>query len=111
MCEECKSQAEGIQKLIDAVEINREALVDLLEKIHQDMGQEFIVFQGENGEEIHFQMREVPAAQVLLLNYLAAFITGETRPQSNVDRSATQFYRTGLTHGATNAGARQITMN
>lgn len=112
MCEECKNTVLQAQTLIDAIDQNREALSNVLDKIHQDMGLKLVVLKGPNDEEPPVEESHLHFARVMLANYVAAFLAGEIHPaEVDLTDSIMNFYDTGFDHGSAYAGARQTQLN
>jgi hypothetical protein len=99
--------------LLEAIDNNRIALNALLDKIHEDMGRQLIVHPEPNpdGSEKHVSFEEAPLGRVLLVNYVAAFLAGESPADPATIASIDNFYQTGLLHGSAYAGARQARLH
>ena len=112
MCEECEKTVLQAQTLIDAIDQNREALSNVLDKIHQDMGLKLIVLKGPDDEELPVEAIHAHLSRVMLANYVAAFLAGEIHPaEVDLTDSIMNFYDTGFDHGSAYAGARQTQLN
>jgi hypothetical protein len=99
------------QVLIDAIDQNREALAGVLDKIHEDMGNKFIVKRDPDGHQVPIDPDQTHLARVMLANYVAAFLAGEVPDVGEVSDSIINFYDTGYSHGSAYAEARQSQLN
>ena len=111
MCEECEKTVLQAQTLINAIDQNREALSEVLDKIHQDMGNQFVVKRDPDGHQVPIEPNQAHLARVMLANYVAAFLTGELPDEEEFSDSIINFYDTGFGHGSAYAGARQAQLN
>ena len=111
MDEQCKRTVLQAQVLIDAIDQNREALAGVLDKIHQDMGNELVVNRSPDGHQVPIEPNQAHITRVMLANYLAAFMAGEVPDQGEFSDSIINFYDTGFSHGAAYAEARQSQLN
>lgn len=111
MCEACKQTALQARILIEAIDQNRAALAAVLDKIHRDMGEALVVHRDNQGQEQPVHVEQNPIGQVLLVNYLAAFLAGEFPQDGDVSDTVLQFYDRGFEHGAAYAGARYFQLH
>lgn len=111
MCEDCLETVQDAKMLIDAVEKNRQALIDLLAQIHKDMGGNVIIIRSPDGSTRNIDFNQHPISQVLLLAYLSNFLIGECPADDTTVETLDSFASTGMTHGAAYAGVRAMRQN
>lgn len=111
MCDDCKQITLQAQVLIGAIDKNREALAAVFEQLHRDMQGKLILHNNPDGSQTPVNLQENYLGQVLMAQYVAAFLAGECPDQDDLEDSILTFYDTGFDHGSAYAGARQAQLN